>query len=149
MIEFFEEKLEECLPEMKALLQKHWNEVGFGNDRVSLDPDYDRYTELERSNKLQLVVARDNQVMVGYCLDIVDFHLHHRCHQYAVNDILYLIPEHRGGLVAPAMLEVVQGQLRHKGVSAHIITMMDGYGFKGTADDAGYKPLEQNYGKFL
>ena len=74
------EKLADCLEEMKPFLQLHWEEVALYKDAIKLNPDYDRYFDLEKRGVLRVAIARDGDKMVGYFLTLTQEHLHYQDH---------------------------------------------------------------------
>ena len=120
---FKEELLRDCLEELKPLLEEHYKEVALYQDKVKLNPDYDRYLMLEDAGNLHTVVAREDGKVVGYYISLVVEHLHYADTVYAHNDVVYLEPGLRHSRVALDMINFAIEKLKEKGVSVVTIHM--------------------------
>ena len=105
-----------ALPEMQRLLEKHYDEVAVLQDKIPLDPDYDRYRMLHAAGALHLVTVRADGELVGYHLSIVSRHLHYKSTIVANDDLFFLKPEHRRGYTGVRLFKEVEKSLREKGV---------------------------------
>lgn len=148
-VEFFEEKFSEQYPTMIYLFEKHWEEVGYENEKVKFAPDYEKYIDLERLGMLTLLVARDKGNIVGYCIDITNTHMHHKHDIYAVNDVFYVKTEYRKSDVPLEFLQCVQQYHRDNGCTAHLLTMMEIHRYDKLAKAAGYSQIETVWGVYL
>lgn len=79
-----------------ALVQAHYEEVATDKRLMVLDPDWDRFIELEQAGALLTLIARVEEEVVGYSVSIlVPNHLHYRGLAYACNDLIFLRQENR------------------------------------------------------
>ena len=143
------ELLADCLDEMKPLLENHWEEIALNKDKIKLNPDYDKYLEIEKLGMVHVVTARDSLRMIGYFISIVSPHMHYSDHIYAVNDILFISPEYRRGEVAAGMFTFAEDALKNEGVSVITFSMKTDYPFDELAVYLGYRKVEYVYSKFV
>ena len=126
------------------LISEHWTEVGYNYGSVDLDPDWDAYKRMDEQGNLSIILAfNSDDTLIGYCVDIVHNHIHHRGNRYAVNDIFYVHPAYRKSHVPVEILKIVQLYLKEEmGAQSHMITMMDSHRWDRTAQAAGYSQIE-------
>lgn len=86
-----------AIPEIKQLIGLHWIEVAGYKDQIPLDPDWDRYAELEAAGNIWMATAREEGRMVGYSIFFVGPMLHYKSTVLASNDVVFLHPLHRKG----------------------------------------------------
>ena len=84
---------------MDYLLDYHWDEVAKNKELMVLAPDYAKYRTLSDMGKLIGIYAYDEDVMVGYSVNIIDTHLHYKNLLACSNDVLFLSKEYRNSTV--------------------------------------------------
>lgn len=146
---FAEEKLKDCLEEIKPLLHEHWLEVANDKEVIKLNPAYDIYLSLEESGILHVVTARNNGELVGYFISMVIPDLHYSDHIFANNDILFLKKEFRNGAFAYKMFSFAEEKLIALGASAIHIRMKTSFPFDALCEKLGYKFVEKVYRKVV
>lgn len=149
MITYQQERFIDLIEELKPLLESHWEEVAWYKDKIKLCPDYDRYAELDQIGALHIVTARDEGELVGYDINFVMPHLHYSEHTYAVNDIIFLLPEYRHAGIALEMVEHTEALLAEKGVSVITLHMKLAHPFTQLMEQAGYSAQETIYSKYV
>ena len=149
MIKFAVENIEDIIEELKPLTEAHWEEIALNKDNIKLNPDWERYKMLSKCGMLQLVTARIEGKLIGYCCDIIATSLHYSDHLFAVNDVLFLHHDHRKGKNAIALLKFVENELKKRNASVHYLHMKIEHDFESLAQYLGYKKVEYNYSKFL
>lgn len=83
--------------QMSDLLQQHWEEVALNKDIMILAPDWDRYRLLEQAGKvLSLFAVEEGNRLVGYSVNVIDYHLHYSGLKVCQNDVLFVDPTQRG-----------------------------------------------------
>ena len=112
MITYDTELYSSCIEEIKPLFYKHWLEIAGHQDTVKLDPDFDRYQSIEEMGSLRIFTVRDDGKLIGYFISFIMPHIHYRNTVYALNDILYLAPEYRGGTIGYRMFKLVMKDLK-------------------------------------
>lgn len=149
MIEYKEEKLHECLEEMKPLLLKHYEEVAMYQDKIDFNPDYDRYFQLEELGMIHIVTVRDEGKLIGYFLSLINYNLHYSDHLYAVNDILYVDESYRNEGVGQELFSKAEEFLLDKGVSVISIHMKTEKPFDSLCENLDYDYCERLYTKYI
>lgn len=143
---------EDLIPsdEMRPLLQQHWQEVAGHKDKIKLDPDFDKYRELAEADALCCVSMRLDGRLVGYFICFVWPHIHYKDHLMAMNDAIFILPEHRKGLTpALSLIKFMEGALRERGVSKMIVNTKLKHNFGSVLMRLGFKPFEEVYDKLL
>lgn len=145
-----EEPLTEwLLNEIKPLLFEHWEEIAVNKDKIKLDPDYDSYLYLAKTGLLKVYTVRDNGKLVGYYSTLVTPHLHYRNNTYAINDLIFLIPEFRGKLVGLKLIKFAEQELKKLGVSVIMLHTKTEHSFSTIAERLGYSCVEETYSKYI
>ena len=147
MIEYKQEFLCTCLDDIKPLLKDHWEELALHQDEIKLEPDYDRYLQME--DKLKVFTLRDRGELVGYLIVIVDNHLHYASTLWATTDVFYLKPEYRNMSFGSTLLQFCEDCLKEDGVDVFMVGMKVHRPFEELVESLGYKPVELTYGKKL
>lgn len=96
MITYQIENFTDNLEAVAALTYEHWKEIAGYRDKIALNPDWDKYREMDSIGIVLLMTARDNGAMVGYSIFMIFPLLHYRDHVAASNDVIYLRPQYRG-----------------------------------------------------
>ncbi len=105
---------------------------------------------MQEQNSLLFITVRDEEgELVGYNINFIHHHPHYSEHIYAVNDIIFLLPEHRHGLIAKELLDYTEQILKHIGVSVVTLHMKPTHPFKTLAEHAGFKQQEYVYSKYI
>ena len=133
----------------EKLLNAHWEEVALNKDKIKLNPDYDRYYELEELGILKIFTVRDSGSLVGYFACFVMPHLHYKDHYFATNDVIYISPEHRRGFTALKLIKFAEKCLKEDGVSVIQINTKAHKSFSPLLERMGYKQNDILYGKCL
>jgi GNAT superfamily N-acetyltransferase len=142
---FAVEPYSEVINEMRLMYPAHWAEVAINKDLVGLNPDYDRYSELDGQGLLHLVTARSNGDLVGYHLMIVTRHLHHKDSLSAISDITYLKPKYRKGMTGVKFLKYAFDGLRDMGVKCIHTSCKVNHDFGKILERLGFKEEERLY----
>lgn len=148
-ISYQEEKLSDCLEEMKPMLQKHWEELANHKDIRPLDPDYQMYLAMNDMQIIRVFTVRSDEKLIGYSIWIVHNNLHYKTWIYAVSDIYWLEPEHRKTGVSFDFFFKTEDWLKTLGVKS--ITVQDKLTHKHNSffNRLGYTAIEQNYEKVI
>lgn len=105
MVTYTVEKMADILDEFKVLCVHHWQEIAGYKEQIALDPDWGKYLKMEELGMLAVMTARSSGVLVGYSVFIITPHLHYQQCLMAMNDLIYILPEHRGYAGAKLILE--------------------------------------------
>jgi GNAT superfamily N-acetyltransferase len=135
--------------EIEPLWQRHWEELALDREVVPLDPDYQRYRELDAQGALSTVTMRQNGRLVGYSIMLVAAGLHYKSTLEAQMDIFWIMPEARGRFGGVRLFKAVERELRRRGVKRIYA------GSKLHNDSSrlfvalGYTPIEAWFSKML
>ena len=145
MISYQVELVTEVLDEIKPLLRAHYEEISTDKEIRVLDPDYDKYIQLNEMGGLRVFTVRDDGVLIGYFVTLMTPHIHYMQTEFAMNDIMYLDPGHRGGTVGYRMVKLAIEDLKNLGVEVLIIHMKVEYPFRELLSKLGFNLREENW----
>lgn len=97
------------------MLALNWEEIEGHKEVSPFDPDWPAYRDLEKRGVLKLGVLCAGIQMIGYNVFFVNKPLHHRSTVWAINDLLYLEPEHRLGRNGIFLVTEAERRLRELG----------------------------------
>lgn len=110
MIAFRQELLCEVVQEAQPLLEAHHAELN--GDRMLLDPRWQDYALLEQLGRYAVFTARDDGRLVGYSAFYVNRHMHSAQFTNAQNDVFYVDPAKRSGMLPARFLRYTHDQLK-------------------------------------
>lgn len=111
------EKLSDALwDELMPLLADHWHEVGHYPD-LALNPNREKYRQIESVGMLRIYTARAGTRLVGYLAAFIAPSLHYSPTLMANQDVLYVDPAYRGSRAGVSLIRFAHDRLRHEGVS--------------------------------
>lgn len=148
-IEYKVEHLSECLDEIKPLLTTHYEEVAMYQNNIDLNPNYDKYLELEKADMLSVITVRDDGTLVGYFISFLLPHIHYQDHIFAVNDILFIDKDYRRAEVGLGMFQFAEEVLKDLGVSVMSIHMKTAIPFDSLCEGLSYDYAERSYTKYI
>lgn len=115
-ITYQREKLSDLWAELQPLLAAHWREIAHYPD-IPLDPDKDRYLQIEQAGIVRAFTARTaSWRLVGYSVFFVVPSLHYRQSLQANQDVIYVEPAMRSGRVGLGLIQFGDACLRNEGV---------------------------------
>lgn len=144
----------ETLAEVRAsgideLLRRHWLEIAHYPD-IPLEVDWGAYEGVEAVGALRAYTVRADGEIIGYASYFVRHNPHYRSSLQAVQDVLYLAPEHRGGRVGYRLIAFADEQLRAEGVQCtyhHVKRAHPGLG--RLLEFMGYEIVDELWAKRL
>ena len=139
------EPMSDIIEDMKPMLYAHWEEIATNKEVKPLDPDYDKYLALEEQGILRVMTVRCSGVLCGYFVSFVMPHLHYMQTKMAMNDIMYVAPEHRGGTVAYRLIKNSIFDLKNINVDIMTIHMKVEYPFRNLLTKLGFSLTEENW----
>lgn len=145
---FQTERFDSCLPELHILHQQHWLETEKHRHGLAMNPDYGAMLADERAGQMIQFTARAGGQLVGNLRMYIRTGRHTQT-QHAVEDTLYLAPEHRAGRNAIRFIEFVHDSMRTIGV---LEIRADAKLVNGTdrlLKFMGYLPVATQFVKFL
>lgn len=161
MITFQTEKFDDCYEESIPMLEAHYLEIATDKSVKPLVPDLDQYHKLEEAGCLHIVTARhvmeddygviegDRGRLIGYFVTFVHHHLHYSQTKIALNDIMYIDPEYRGGTAGYRLIKYAIHELKNLGADILIIHMKVQYPFRNLLEKLGFHLTEENWERVL
>lgn len=150
MVDFKLESYDEIIDELVALSEDHWKEVEWGQDNLTLNPNLDVYESANASHNLYMYSVRnEEEELVGYATFWIYDHPHHRDNLFAVNDLLYLLPECRHTGYSQNFIYFCEQDLKNKGVSVITYSMKTKHRFEDLMYSSGYEHTECVFSKFV
>lgn len=148
MIEFKQEQLCDVWEESWGLLREHFLESSANHD-IELNPDVERYNQMEQLGLIRCYTARENGVLVGYAMYIVNHNLHYKQSFQAVQDVIFISKPHRKGLTGYRLIKFADKMLEQDGVQV-VYQHVKVYGdFGKVLERQGYKHVEKIFSKRL
>lgn len=108
-------------PNLWDLLHAHHEELGVTKEDCPLDPDFQRFIELNEMGLFRVWAARDGKTLVGYIGWFIQPHLHYRSTLHAAEDLFLLSGSYRKGLAGYRMFTSSLEALRELGVKRCIV----------------------------
>ncbi len=136
--------------EMVPLFVRHWREIAHYQD-IQLAPSIEFYRGQEEGGVLRAYTIRteDSNELVGYCVYFVRPNPHYSGSLQAAQDVLFLAPEYRKGMVGAKFIKWCDERLKEEGVQAvyqHVKAVHD---FGPMLERMGYEKVDIIYGKRL
>lgn len=138
------ESMEQVIGEIKPLLEKHWREIAHYQD-IPLDPDYAAYGRADAVGSLRIFTVRDEGLLVGYAVFFIG-NLHYQSTKIATQDILFVLPEHRG-LTGARLILYCDEQLQAEGAQAVYHHVKKAHDFGPLLKRMGYEAVDVVYGR--
>lgn len=82
--------------EMQPLTEAHWREIANYQDVIALRPDREFYLRQCAEGGVLAITCRCDGALVGYSIFFLRTLAHYGQVKQAVNDVIFLDPEHRG-----------------------------------------------------
>jgi len=142
------EPFAQCIDEGQRLLQAHYKEIAWRQDKIPLAIDREAYLRMDMEGKLMIFTARDSGRLVGYAAWFVNKHPHYKTTQYAVNDVIYVDPESRGGL-GIRLIKFSEKSLRETGVSVVVLHIKKILDWSLMAERLGYELTDLVHQKWI
>lgn len=110
------EQWADAQPAIARLCGQHWKEIAGNQDCIPLDPNWETYATLADAGKVKLLTVRDDGRLVGYMIVFIWGHLHYKSTLHAAEDIYFLLPEYRRGMLGVRMFKTMLVELKRIGV---------------------------------
>ena len=144
-VTFMVEPFKEAFGEADALMAKHWEEIARNKHLLVLNPDVERYEIMEKKGDLLLVTARSAGALVGYFLWVLGTHSHYKDVLVAEEDLHYLTPECRLGLIGYNFMKFSRQAALDRGAKLLVVREKLGHEHPALMKRLGYMPTEIAY----
>lgn len=133
------------------LLDAHYREVAAYQDKFLLDPDWEKYNQLDREGKLGFVRAQLHPLgrMIGYMAFVVESHMHYKGTIIGIGDVHYVHPDWRRHGIALRMTMVAEREAKHRGARFFVLREKVDHPHGDLYAKMGYKPIDTVYLKEL
>ena len=148
MITYHVEKYEDCIPEIRLLIDEHYDELSVTKE-YALDPHWEAYSALAKENLLQCTTCRKDGVLIGYMFFILSYNLHYRTMLMATEDLYFLKKEERKGLVGIKLFKFTEKHLKSLNVNRVIVSTKVHLDNSRLFEYLKYKFIEKTYSKLL
>ncbi len=147
---FAVETYAEVIGDLRPLLELHWREIALFQDDIPLDPDWEFYSKANAAGLVRCYTARLDGALIGYTIFVVrDRHPHYN-HRWAVEDIVWIHPDHRNLGVATGLFDFFETDLRKGGpVVLHLTTKIAHPALAVLLGLRGYDEVERGFSKRL
>lgn len=149
MIAIRRERYDDVIEEIKPLLVEHWKEIATYREAIPFDADYARYRYLDETGKLIILTARDFTTLVGYSIMFLLNHPHYKSTLFAMNDIIYIRPDKRGGSAGVRLIEASEQAAKDAGAVKIGWHVKLSHNFSPMLERRGYDMEEVNMAKLL
>jgi GNAT superfamily N-acetyltransferase len=148
-LEFATERYRDVIGEGQSMLMAHWAELAVHKD-IPLDPEYAFYEKMDDIGALRIYTVRSEGQLIGYSIFVVrPRHAHYNI-GWAMNDIVWLHPEHRNEGVGAAFVAFWDQELTALGVTlVHINAKVSHPALAYLLKKCGYVVIEAGYEKRL
>jgi hypothetical protein len=143
---FKRERAHDLWAEITPLLEMHWIEIAHYLD-IPLAPDVEGYCRAEDAGLLRCYTARIDSKLVGYAVFWVKHNMHYMGSVQALQDVLFLLPEHREGRTGLALIAYCDEELAAEGVQVIYQHVKKAHDFGAILLRRGYELVETVYGK--
>jgi len=148
MITYQVERYYLVIDEIKTLFENHWEEVS-GNPEIPLNPNYDRYLELDKLEMLHMVTARNDGKVIGYHVSMIMPHLHYQQSITCFTDIFFIHKDYRHGFTGIKLFKFLEESLKEKNVQRIYMGTKLKLDIGPILERLGYKAIERIYTKMI
>jgi len=99
----------------EPLFQEHYEEIARNKEVMKLNVNWPLYEALAETDSLFVYLAMQDNVCIGYSLNIVTNHLHYADLNYVQNDVLFVKKELRGSRIGLRLMKVTEDHARSLG----------------------------------
>lgn len=129
--------------EVWPLMRLHHAEVGVLS-KDDFAPDRSKLDAMDRAGMVRAFTLRIGARLVGYALFLVMSHWHYPGTKWAMQDAMYVLPEHRG-LRAIAFMADQDEFLQNDGVDVIVRSVQAKNDYSRTLTRLGYTAMERSY----
>ena len=97
------------------LFEEHYDEIARNKQVMKLKPNWPSYHAVDKIGWLFIYLAMQNDVCIGYSMNIMMHHLHYADLKVCQNDVLFVKKEFRGGRLGLRLLKVTEDHARSEG----------------------------------
>ena len=144
-----QERLSEIRHEAMPLLLRHWEELALNKATTPLDPDWKAYQRLEDAGVLHVTTLRRGGDLIGYVSFLVAPNLHYQTVIVATDDVFFLAPEYRVGLLGRTLLKAAHMAVIRAGATKIVHRHKDHFDVGPVLRSLGFALIEHVYAKVV
>lgn len=111
-----QEKWPAYYPDCLQLWDEHNKEIGEDAKRMPLNPDVEQYEFSDKAGSLQIVTARENKILIGYCLFFISKSIISKEILCGTQNIFFVTKHKRNSEAGLGMFRESISIMREKGV---------------------------------
>lgn len=116
--------------ECDDLWREHYEDLCRDEGRMKMRPDEAAYRALDEAGSLDILIAREAGIMVGYALSVVRPHLHYADTLIGIEDAYFLTARLRKGMAGVRLIREWEASMRARGCSLIFCMVKDGVGMR-------------------
>jgi len=97
------------------LFEEHYEEIARNKQVMKLKPNWQLYDQMNATGWLFIYIAMQDDVCIGYSMNIMMHHLHYADLRIAQNDVLFVKKELRGGRLGLRLLKATEDHAKSEG----------------------------------
>jgi GNAT superfamily N-acetyltransferase len=110
------ESFEQAIPEIKEIIDLHWEELALHKEKMPLKPQWAEYVRREQAGSLFLTTVRKDGKIAAYYIAQVAPGFHYGETLTGTMDIAYVVPSQRDRGLAIPLFRCVEREMRRRGV---------------------------------
>ncbi len=100
---------------IESLFEEHYEEIARNKQVMKLKPNWPMYESVDKNGFLFIYLAMQDDVCIGYSMNIIMHHFHYADLKITQNDVLFVKKEFRGGRLGLRLLRVTEDHARSEG----------------------------------
>ena len=115
MIDITLATVDEMLAQANVLFEEHYEEIARNKQVMKLKPNWPMYEAVDRNGWLFIYLAMQDNVCIGYSMNIIMHHFHYADLRVTQNDVLFVKKEFRGGRLGLKLIKVTEDHAKSEG----------------------------------
>ena len=111
--------VDEMLAQANVLFEEHYEEIALNKQVMKLKPDEKAYRNLEEANRIFILSAWQDDVLIGYSVNFVLNHPHYADLVVTQNDLLYIKKEMRG--TRAGLIFIIESEIHAKSLGCKLM----------------------------
>jgi GNAT superfamily N-acetyltransferase len=148
-ITYQRESMVACFNELREIFEVHYIEIAENQDVIPLDPDWDRYADLDASDILLFITARKDTKLIGYFIGFITPHLHYKSTVVCATDIYYIQKDYRRTGCGSRLIELAIEMARDAGVVRFVMSAKVAHNLGTLLVRLGFTEFEHSYSRIL
>jgi len=110
-----EVKIDDIIADVFPLLELHRDEISVYKELMTVNPDLDKYYEVEKNGNLLALAAYDGDILIGYSISFIGSHLHYSDLIIGNNDVLFVKKEYRESKLGYKLITLTTEKAKERG----------------------------------